>query len=122
MFIHAYKQVIYIIPIVNQTDCRQTRESIRTMSADESVSETPSASRASSTMSTHANTPESKHVVVLSDLTRGPLEMISEVFRVQDRLAATALVHFVSLFCSSFQTFMNKCVCSMRPFSFLTYT
>ncbi|KAF8559416.1 hypothetical protein OG21DRAFT_1503318 [Imleria badia] len=108
MLIHAYKQVIYIIPIVNQTNC--TRESTRVTSAgDEPVSVTPSVSRASSTLSMHASTPE-KHVV-FSDLTRGPLGMISEVLCVQDRLAATALVQFVSLFCCSFQTFMNKLLC-----------
>lgn len=111
MLIHAYKQVIYIIPVVNQTSCYRTRESVGVTSPGDdppSVSGTPSASPASSTMSTP--TPESKHVVVCPDLHRGPLGMISEVFRVQDRLAATALVQLVSLFCCSFQTFMNKCV------------
>jgi len=70
-----------------------------------SVPGTPSASSVSS----RASTPESRHVVC-PDLTRGPLGMVSEVLRVQDRLAASALVQFVSLFCCYFQMFMNKCV------------
>ncbi|KAF8139931.1 PXA domain-containing protein [Boletus edulis] len=109
MLIHAYKQIIYIIPVVNQTSCLQTRASTRILNGgDEPVSGTSSPSPAPSTISTHA---ESKHDVVPPDLTRGPLGMISEVLRVQDRLAATALVQLVSLFCCSFQTFMNKLLC-----------
>lgn len=122
MLIHAYKQVLYIIPIVNQASCR-TRESASPVSAVDNppfVSRTLSASPASSTASMHASTPESKHVVVCPDLPRGPLGMISEVLRVQDRLAATALVQLVSLFCCSFQTFMNRCVGSVCRFVCLT--
>lgn len=110
MLIHAYKQVIYIIPIVNQTSYSKPRESTRVM--DDSTSVTPSASPASSITSTPAGTLESTPVI-LPDLTRGPLGMIGEVFHVRDRLAATAVVQFISLFCCSFQTFMNKCVCSV---------
>ncbi|KAH0838606.1 hypothetical protein J3R83DRAFT_6928 [Lanmaoa asiatica] len=98
MLIHAYKQVIHIIPIINQTDCSGTRP------GDDSppVSMTPSVSSASS------GTHESEDT---RDLTRGPLVMISEILQVQDRFAATALVQIVSLFCCSFQTFMNKLLC-----------
>ncbi|KAG8220111.1 hypothetical protein J3R82DRAFT_1131 [Butyriboletus roseoflavus] len=109
MLIHAYKQVIYIIPVVNQTSCSRTRPALTALTSAEDepppVSVTPSTSSASSM---HEGTP---HAVVSPDLTHGPLGMISEVFQVQDRLAATALVHFVSLFCCSFQTFMNKLLC-----------
>ncbi|KAG9314664.1 hypothetical protein JVU11DRAFT_5469 [Chiua virens] len=103
MLIHAYKQVIYIIPVVNQTSCSQTRGPVQITSLDNS-------SRTTSPFG--PPTTESK-LVVSRDFTRGPLEMISEVLRVRDRLAASAMLECVSLFCCSFQTFMNKLLCYM---------
>lgn len=118
MLIHAYKQVIHIIPIVNQTSYSGTRPVLASPTNTEDdpppVSTTPLSSSTSSTASTH------RHAVISRDLTRGPLGMISEVLQVQDRLAASALVQLVSLFCFSFQTLMNKCVCWVIRVAWLT--
>ena len=99
MLIHGYKQAIHFIPIVNQT--RYTRARLA-----EPWTEDDTSSPASPTVSAS----ESDVAVVSVDLTRGPLEMVSEVLDVRSRLAATAVLQFVALLCVSFQTFVNKCV------------
>ena len=111
MLIHAYKQAIYMIPIVNQTNVSRSRlgrESARATSPPRNDSRSVSASSASSSVST--TTSESGVAVVSVELARGPLETMAEVLHVQDRLAASALIQFISLLCCLFQTFTNKYV------------
>ena len=121
MLIHAYKQAIYMIPIVNQTNVSRSRlgrESARATSPPRNDSRSASAFSASSSVST--TTSESGVAVVSVELARGPLETMAEVLHVQDRLAASALIQFISLLCCLFQTFTNKYVAPVSLAACLT--
>jgi len=106
--IHAYKQIVYMIPIVNQTQTRPTRMALPSLEDD---SPAPTRSSTSSAASFGTSAPEIKYTTSYPDLTRGPLEMMSEVLCARERLATAALFNLVSLLCCGFQTFMNKLLC-----------
>ncbi|KAF9243784.1 PXA domain-containing protein [Melanogaster broomeanus] len=123
VLIHAYKQTITTITLVNKSNfsrptprTRSARSQLdllpttpSTSSRDSSVS--PISSTKSSTASQYATTSQSnlgQTTIRGPDLVRGPLVMISAMLNVQERLATTALFQTIFMFCSFLQSFMNK--------------
>ncbi|KAH7883916.1 PXA domain-containing protein [Phlebopus sp. FC_14] len=125
VLIHAYKQTLHTIKLVNgsipSTPTQSSRSppprtisplAARHNARPPSPTTLPPISAASSTTSLHASLPgmelEQSAKNIPCDLVRAPLALISEIFHVQSRFSTTVLFQAVSMFCSFFHLFMNK--------------
>ncbi|KIJ68760.1 hypothetical protein HYDPIDRAFT_81487 [Hydnomerulius pinastri MD-312] len=129
--IHAYKQTINTIKLVNKSSpSRSTVQIQPSPSRTDLPPSTPQtnlranarlgsgsptsayASATSSTASSHSSIPRLKPVQPLikvpPDFVRGPLIMLVEVFNVQERFSTAALFQTVFMFCCFVKLFMNK--------------
>ncbi|KAF9229677.1 hypothetical protein BS17DRAFT_771779 [Gyrodon lividus] len=123
--IHAYKQTIVTITLVNKSSFslptprpQPTRSQLdvpqptpSTMSRDNFRPVSPISSSAPSVASLCASTSQSKQcqpAIRAPNLVDGLLVMIRALLNVQERLSTTALFQTISMFCCFFQSFMNK--------------
>ncbi|KAF8845426.1 hypothetical protein BDN67DRAFT_1065284 [Paxillus ammoniavirescens] len=123
--IHAYKQTIITITLVNKSSfplptprTQPARSQLDVPGAtpfatsrDNFLSVSSISSDASSSTSHYASTSQGKleqPTVRAPDLVRGPLVMTWALLNVQERLATTALFQTIFMFCRFFHSFMNK--------------
>ena len=133
--IHAYKQAISTIRLVNKSS---VRHSVTPPLMSPLRPESPSGANLSRSLSRGSSysftglpspppdtpqyppSPEVPVDKVLHDLARGPLMLLCQVLRLQWRFSSSIAFNLVAMACCFFTTFINKYVLSVRRFVELT--